>query len=150
MVSFTICILFPSNHEFAKGQAATWNHSLAIDPTLLTSSDAHPWYQFPLNKPFSIALLPPTTPSSLALANPVHPTQASSNVDQHNSACIVSKLFKNCLGKIHRRPQNSLTRCESASTPPLQGTFVPKNGWNNITVQWRSLLHTLMPFLQRN
>ena len=39
MVSFTICILFQFNHEFVKGQAATGNQSLAIDPTLLTSPD---------------------------------------------------------------------------------------------------------------
>ena len=84
MVCFTICILFPSNHEFTKGQAATGNQSLTIDPTLLTSSDARPQYQFPLNKPFGVALLLLTDPSSSTLANPVHPTQASSNVDQHN------------------------------------------------------------------
>jgi hypothetical protein len=35
-----------SNYEFAKGQAATGNQSLAVDPTVLTSSDAQPQYQF--------------------------------------------------------------------------------------------------------
>jgi hypothetical protein len=37
-----------------------------------------------LNKPFGVAPLPSAAPSSLTLANPVHPTQGSSNADQHN------------------------------------------------------------------
>ena len=120
MVSFTICILFPSNHEFAKGQAATGNQSLAIDPTLLTSSDARPQYQFPLNKPFGVAPLPPTAPSSSTLANPAHPTQASSNVDQHNFSVHCFQAVQELPGehtqKASKRP-NKMRVSKHSTTP---------------------------------
>ncbi|KIK04047.1 hypothetical protein K443DRAFT_121136 [Laccaria amethystina LaAM-08-1] len=110
---------------FTKGQVATGNQSLAVDPTVLTSSNARPQYQFSLNKLFGVAPLPSATPSSSALANPVHPTQDASNTDQHNfgmhSSQGVQELPQENTQKASRWP-NKMNLCAKEWVEQYHGT----------------------------